>query len=90
MILNTIVVTINILMTVSIVMMSIRLRKSSAKLMKAADRLKRMENLYACMTNELQNIVDSIMLSDRDGANLFYEKMLKLHEQFMLIGKDDI
>jgi hypothetical protein len=77
------------LMTTSIVIMSIKLRKSASELRKASERLKKMENLYGRMTEELQNITDSVMLSDRAGANLFYAKMLKLHEQFMTVGKDD-
>jgi hypothetical protein len=69
--------------------MSIKLIRRSRELRKVTERLEKLEKYYMNMALELQNLTDAVMLSDLDGAGIFYEKILSLHKQFMAVGEED-
>ena len=72
-----------------VILLSIRLVHRSIELRKATQQLQKLERLYRAMAMEMQNMVDAMMLCDPPGVQVFYDKLNKLHGQFMAVGKDD-
>jgi hypothetical protein len=66
--------------------LSIKLFCRGRELRRVTMELEKLERLYGAMALELQNMTDSIMLEDVEGAKIFYNKIHKLHKQFMNVG----
>jgi hypothetical protein len=69
--------------------MSIKLFCRSRELRRATEEIEKLERLYTAMALEFKNMIDSVVLEDAEGVKIFYDKLHRLHEQFMSVGVVD-